>query len=53
MLMKSIQERGPSQHHHHYHNAIVGVDDAEPRYNKKWMRKNHPDQEYLGDYSRG
>ena len=37
-------------YHHHYHNAIVGMDDPEIRYNAKWA-ENSPNQSrhYLQD----
>jgi len=35
-LIESLKNRGPANYHHHYHNAIVG-DDADGRYNAKWL----------------
>lgn len=35
--MKDLTELGPSIYHHHYHQAIVGNNDASGRYNAKWL----------------
>ena len=36
-LAEAQYKRGPANYHHHYHNAIVGMDDADGRYNAKWL----------------
>ncbi len=37
--MKSIIEMGHTTQHHHYHNAIIGMDDPASRYGAKWLDK--------------
>ena len=41
-LMENLQSMGASINHHHFHNAIIGTDDAEMRYNAKWLDKKRP-----------
>ena len=36
-LAEAQYKRGPANYHHHYHNAIVGMNDADGRYNAKWL----------------
>jgi len=34
-------------YHHHFHNAIVGMDDADRAYNAKWLDKTHIQKNYF------
>lgn len=36
-IAEAQYRRGPANYHHHYHNAIVGMEDADGRYNAKWL----------------
>ena len=35
-LAEQQYKMGPANYHHHYHNAILGMEDSDGRYNAKW-----------------
>ena len=43
MAEKKLKDRlrkMSAAYHHHYHNAIIGHDDPDVRYNSKWLDEN-------------
>jgi hypothetical protein len=41
-MKKSLAKVGSSPYHHHFHNAVVGMNEGDFRYNSKW-RSDNPD----------